>query len=165
MVKKLVVAAVLLATLVITPYFLLSSSGPLGFSFGEREVRAAVEGRWTLKLPARALELSVELARSSATSRSAREAGWVRSAAACSHRTLVRSAEACLDTTDVELIVTVAGASPTRGTLDIVGTTFERARLRFDAGGQTVHATLSSAGEATDVQVGGVPATLVRRRH
>ncbi len=166
MVKKLVVAAVVLATLVITPYFLLSSYRSSGFSFGEREVRAAVEGRWTLKLPGRELEVSLALAGSSsrASARSARETAWVRPAAACDHRTLVRSAEACLDTTDVELTVTIAGASPTRGSLKIIGTSFERAFLRFDVGGQVVDAELSSAGEATGVRVGEAPATLVRRR-
>jgi hypothetical protein len=160
MVKKLVSSVVLLATLLITPYFLFASPG--GFTFGEREVRAAVEGRWTLKLPERELELALELARKPA--RASHDGAWIRPAAACKHRTLVRSAEACLDTTDVELIVKVAGAGPARGELHIIGKSFQRARLRFEVGGKPVYAKLSSAGEATEVQVGDVPATLVRRR-
>ncbi|HSK02189.1 MAG TPA: hypothetical protein VK932_13145 [Kofleriaceae bacterium] len=160
MVKKLASSVVFLAVLVLTPYFLFAS--PADFTFGEREVRAAVEGRWTLKLPERELELAVELARKPA--RASRDGAWIRPAAACKHRTLVRSAEACLDTTKVELLVKVAGAAPARGELLVIGKSFRLAKLRFEVGGQPVYARLSSAGEATQVQVGNVPATLVRRR-
>jgi hypothetical protein len=76
----------------------------------------------------------------------------------------VRSAEACLDTTNVELIVKVAGAAPARGELLVIGKSFRRAELRFEVGGKSVDARLSSTGEATDVRVGDVRATLVRRR-
>jgi hypothetical protein len=159
MIKTLVVAAVLVSTLVITPYF-MAEAGP-GFSFGEREVRAAIEGQWTLQLTDRKHELKIELARKA--TRSERETGWIRSASACSHRSLVRSAEACLDSTEVELIIRVAGAAPNRGDLRIIGKSFERGHLSFELGGQEVAGMVSSAGKATEVRVGDKQATLVRR--
>ncbi len=71
-----------------------------GFQFGEPEMRAAVEGTWTLEVPQtgatpRALTFAIQ--RAGAPARASLDPGWIRSAAACGNRTFIKSAEACLD--------------------------------------------------------------------
>jgi hypothetical protein len=166
MVRKLVVAAIAAAVFLITPYFLYEHS--TAFHFGAAEMRAAVRGTWRIELspaagPSRSITFTIDQAATPAHAERAR--AWIRPASACSHRTLVRSAEACLDTTDMQLTLVVLGGdrslSPT-AKLRVIGTTFERGELELDVDGRFVQASISSAGAVLGVYAGDATASLVR---
>lgn len=155
MVRKLVVAAVAVAVFLITPYFLYEQH--IAFHFGAAEMRAAVQGTWRLELapaagPSRSIAFTMDQAASPASSE--RERAWIRPASACGHRTLVRSAEACLDSTDMQLtLVAVGGARSLAPTakLRVIGKRFERGELELEVEGSLVTARISSAGAVLDV--------------
>jgi hypothetical protein len=163
MVRKLVMVAIGLAVLVVTPYFLFDLFGrgdrDSGFQFGAAEMRSAVEGTWVAKLtpaggPERSITFTIEQAGPAA--HSSREGGWIRPAAACEHRTLVRSAEACIDTSDMALeLVAIEGApsSARHGTFSVRGKKFETGHLRLTLDGNALEAYVARTGEVLSIQV------------
>ncbi|HWO24507.1 MAG TPA: hypothetical protein VNO30_37450 [Kofleriaceae bacterium] len=168
MLRKLVVAAVAVAVFLITPYFLYQRVTAYGF--GEAEMRRAVEGTWTLELTTaagaqRSITLEIEQARSAA--RAERERGWIRSAAACGSRTFIRSADACVDASMMDLKLTAIGDDrPTllRGQLMVTGKSFQRGQLDLEIDGRLVVAQISSAGDVLMVDHGDPTVRLARIR-
>ncbi len=135
------------------------------YDFDEAELRAAIEGTWKLVDGAHAIRFSVKEAREARHS----SRGFVRAAAACGHRTFVRSAEACMDTTEMTLDVElIAGAHGTAsGRLFVGGTRFESADLELELDGELVTARVAPGGAITDLWIAGASppgATLTRER-
>jgi hypothetical protein len=161
MVRKLVMVAIGLAVLVITPYFLFHGDFDRDseFQYGAAEMRSAVEGLWVAELmpkegPARTITFTIEQAGPPA--HSSRGGGWIRPAAACEHRTLVKSAEACLDTSDMLLkLVAIEGApsSALGGTFEVRGKKFETGRLELMLDGTTVDAQIAPTGAVLQAHV------------
>jgi hypothetical protein len=150
-----------LVVLVVSP--LVYFSLPPSFDYGDAELRAAVEGTWQLEGP-RPLTLTIRQAK--AATHSSAERGLVKSAAACGHRTLVRSAEACMDLSEMPLEVATS-AGPASGTFTVVSTEFSSGQLTLKIPGGYLSAMVDPDGSAHDVSVGdGVappqPARLVR---
>jgi len=169
MMRKFVVALAALAAFLITPYFLFEAY--FTYQFGEAEMRAAVEGTWTLELhptegAPRSITFRIEQARQAA--HGSRERGWIRAASACGHRTFIRSAEACMDASDMDLTLTAVGPDrprSLRGRLFVTGLAFERGSLELDVEGQSIYADISSIGAVRSVRAGDqVAATLARVR-
>lgn len=165
--RKLALAIVAVAAFLITPYFLYTEV--IAFQFGEAEMRGAVEGTWVVELAPsegapRSITLGIEQARSA--KHSARERGLIRSASACGHRTFVRSAEACLDISELELKLTAMGGDPPdelSGRFTVTGTTFERGDLELVLGGLSIRAEISSSGDVLEVRTTRGPAPRLAR--
>jgi hypothetical protein len=149
------------AVLVLSPLYWLFG-GP-DFEFDATQMRAAVEGTWTLKLAQ-----SGELQQRDASSRS-----LVRSAAACGKRSLVKPAGACLDETDMPLDVTLLTDSGSqrvaRGAFVVVGTRFKVGYLDLSVREINVSARVTPLGDIEEVSsqssAGPLRATLVRIAH
>jgi hypothetical protein len=98
----------------------LACSDEPQFQYGAPEMRAAVEGDWSLTItPAggTAMQVTVHIQQSATalTATAARPPGHrlVREAQACGTRTLVKSAGACIDSTEMPLAVTYASGDST----------------------------------------------------
>jgi hypothetical protein len=164
MMKKLLVAVLGLAALVLSPVAacsMFSERDPV-FEFGGAEVRAAIEGTWTITVPAwepgaPRVDYTVVITqgRGPVAQRSARPS-LVAAATACSERSLVRSASACGDSTKVPLDVQIVNAPSShgsRGELVVWGTRFHQGRLEATIDGLTLAAQISAGGTATKVSV------------
>lgn len=169
MVRKLVMVAIGLAVLVLTPYFLYSGDDPdVEFQFGEAEMRAAVEGTWIVKLtpkqgPARSILFTVE--QWGPTAHSSRERGWIRSAAACGRRSFIKRAEACVDISNMELKLVAIGdarSSTLSGRFHVFGKRFDRGGLHLDIDGSRIEATIAARGEVLDISMRDGSAWLMR---
>jgi len=142
--------------------------GDVAFQYGEAEMRAAVVGTWRLTLPGgqpQVITFTIEQATSATQTHSTNERGLISSAAACGHRTFVKSAEACLDTSDMPLTMIAIGDSrPTlRGRFVVTGTTFKNGLLEIQIGDTTsVTAEISKTGKVTTVSSNIDSATLTR---
>jgi len=165
-VGKLVIGLVVLGVLVLNPWFGLTATR---FDYGAAELRAAVEGRWQLTIsaahqPTRVVTFTVAQGREVEQS-AAR--GLVRSAAACGTRSLVKSAEACMDVTRMPLELKLASGEvdgELRGELSVYGTAFRAAAITVMRGGaRWLEAKISREGSASEVLVDGdATAKLVR---
>jgi hypothetical protein len=158
MVKKLVKLGAMVvigfAVLVVTPYFLFREAVADKFEYGEAEMRAAVEGTWRIDLvsaegQARTISFTIQQATAAGTKHSSRERGWIRQASACSHRGFIKSAEACIDVSEMALKVTVSGdgGARTSGTLRVMGRSFRQAQLSLQLGDASIDAEISKTGE------------------
>jgi hypothetical protein len=168
----LMVAALVGGTvLVLSPLYWLFS-GP-HYEFEATEVRAAVEGTWTLTTTAPdgapqtwtfKLAQSGELQQRDASSRS-----LVRSAAACGKRSLVKPAGACVDATHMPLDVTLLTGSGTPrvagGEFTVFGTQFKVGYLDLSVREIKVSARVTPLGDVVEVSGGSSAATLVRISH
>lgn len=184
-VKRTVITVVALAVLVLNPVFGLLSDD---YDFGAPELRAAVEGTWQLTIaspsaPPRTITFTLAQGAEPPDVHATRS--LVRPAAACGHRSLVKAASACIDSTNMSLDVTViAGGLPQarsgRGMFVVGGTRFRSGDLRIDVGGVSLLATLTPAGEvvsassyvpgerdaaATEPPSERTTSTLIRTRH
>lgn len=173
--KKLILAIVAgVAVFLVTPYFVWQAFEE-HYDFGAVDMAKAVEGTWQVELHPRTGEartLTLTIAQANAPKRVGGDGGWIRSAAACGHRTLIKSAEACITITSMPLEVTAAETELT-GQLDVEGESFVNARLRvafpaeqlkFDWGQdpRTITATLSPTGEVSDAWTNDGTVTLRR---
>jgi len=157
MTRWLLIAIVGLLALVVSPFYGCGST----FRYGAGDIRAAVEGVWVLEVPATAAsearEITFSIAQGGRETQRSERPGPVRSAAACSHQTWVRSAEACLDFStmplDVELIAGMTTAVKPSGSFEVMGLTFEAGKLRLTLGESNVEAMLSPNGEARTVRI------------
>ncbi|MBZ0237567.1 MAG: hypothetical protein K8M05_34940, partial [Deltaproteobacteria bacterium] len=87
---------------------------------------------------------------------SAAARGLVAPAAACDQRSLVRTASACIDSTEMPLEVQIVkgpSAGDAQGQLTVVGYRFERGRLTLSIAGALLTAQLSPQGVASKVEV------------
>jgi hypothetical protein len=153
------------------------SSDEPDFKYGEAEMKAAVEGTWLLTLRATdgALsETTLQIAESSKAQammsptvpgRSYRT-GVIRSAAACGTRTIVKSAGACIDASEMPLDIVVTGGDPrfqgvsSSGGLTIPSTYFTQGMLYLKLGDFSVMFNVAPSG-ATSLPSGGTLDTAV----
>lgn len=183
-VKRTVITVVALAVLVLNPVFGLLS----GYDFGAPEMRAAVEGTWQLTIaspsaPPRTITFTLAQGAESPDVHATRS--LVRPAAACGHRSLVKAASACIDSTNMSLDVTMIAdgqrqAQPQPGRFMVDGMRFRSGYLRVVVDGVSLEATLTPAGEvvsassyvpgerdaaATEPPSARTTSTLIRTRH
>ncbi len=151
---KLAVVVVALAVAIVNPWFLWRWGNP-SFEFGEAEMRAAVEGTWTIVRPdvsgcARLLTVHIEQERESVRS-SRSDVGLVPSAEACGERSFVKSGEACVDRTEMPLHVVALDGSTAQldGRLTVYGTRFAQAELLLWIDDDAIKATVSPRGDVT----------------
>lgn len=148
------------------------------FQFGAAELRTAVEGDWLVTLTpdgGGAETYHVHLAQAAAPPSASEQLAprsLVRSAHACGSRTLVASASACVNVTEMPLAVTLAaGDPPSSGTpsgkVNVYGTQFQMGYLDLVIGSYHVAAILTPDGTVTNAHlaVGGAAgmATLARQ--
>jgi hypothetical protein len=137
-----------LAAWLVTPYL------PF-FHYGDPEIRAAVEGTWRLDVGPRSVTFTIEQATHAEQNASR---GWIRSAAACGdYRTLIRTAEACVDEvrTDMPLVVTAVSGALGRGTgqFFVHGYNFRTGGIRAELDGLVIFATIDREGHAEQARV------------
>ena len=153
--RKVVTYLVTLAALVLDPALACHSDA----RFGIREVRAARAGTGAATVYGadgpRTVVFTLLPGRVEHAS-----AGLVATAHACGHRDLVASAEACVDSTAVPLIVALADGTTSAGELSIRGLEFARGDLILTLAGHDVVASVSPTGEVGDVE-SAVAVTLV----
>jgi hypothetical protein len=156
-IKLSVVTVIALGVLVLNPVFGVLS-GP-DYEFGAAELRAAVEGTWQLTIAAPgAPQRTITFTLAQGAEPAEPHAAWhlVRPAAACGSRSLVKTAGACGDLTNMPLEVTVIAGGvpqqhPLQGRFMVDGTRFHSGDLRVDVGGVSLLATLTSAGDVLSV--------------
>jgi hypothetical protein len=174
-VRGAIVVAVGLVALLVTPYaFWLGDGGGVAFEYGAEELRPMVEGEWRLELAenADASEPAAVMRVAFAWSHKALQArapggrgGWIREAAACSQRSLVRPAHACLDTTELVIDVVLDGVPLKEpGRFVAYGTRFEGGQVSFARGEQYFSASVDKAGVMRDAAYGRRIGTLTRVR-
>jgi len=123
------------------------------FTFSDTEMRAALAGEWTLTAAGSTSTVRFEQAATSPTaSRSPSSTSWLATAHACGTRTLIASANACIDVTEMPLRIVVldgplSSSSSLSGTLRVYGTSFMRGELELTASGATANAQISPTGE------------------
>jgi len=133
------------------------------FQYGAEEMRGAVEGNWALQVDSdgKSTAVTVRLQQDTAVRTAlARPAGagvrLVRAAHACGTRTLVKSAGACSDSTQMPLVATYvsgdAGLAAMTGTgsLTIHSLTFDVGYLYLKFGGYEVEAQVDAHGNPSN---------------
>jgi hypothetical protein len=173
---KLVVVAVVSGTvLVVNPWFGVTADS---FSFDEPELRAAVEGTWQAThttAEGRQRTITFTLAQGGAAPPHHSARAWIRSAAACGHRSFVKAAHACADFTDMPLdVVLLAATGPQpqseQATFIVDGDDFTAGRFSATIGELSIRAMITPRGEASDVRIAAtgtasdLVGTLVRTR-
>jgi hypothetical protein len=149
------------------------------FQYGAAEMRAAVEGDWSFTItPAGGTATQVTLHIDEATTAPdagvarAPGRGLVRAAYACGTRTLVKSAGACIDFTDMPLALTFVsgdatlGGGPLSGRLFVDGLIFTTGSLSLTIGPYDVESMIGPDGTlgAPYLGSGGTSGTLVVSR-
>jgi hypothetical protein len=140
------------------------------YQYGASEMRAAVEGTWSFSLtpvdgPPTQVTVRLEQAPTAPASM-ARASGraLVRAAQACGTRTLVKSAGACDDISQMPLVVTyVSGDSafstaPLSGNFNVYSTVFTSGELQLKVGSYQISSQVNADGSLGDSQLG--PGTL-----
>jgi hypothetical protein len=158
MVKKALVLVLGLAALILNPIAACSLFEP-SFNFGAAEMRAAVEGTWTITAPATAdhpaMEYTVRIAQGDAAARpDLASLGLVAPAAACGSRSFVRPAAACIDATRMPLdiqIVKGPSTQPSSGKMVVLGTSFKSAGLDLVVDGVALRGQVSPKGVVTEL--------------
>ena len=148
--KAVVTYLVTAFALVVNPFFACEVGG--NFRYGMRDIRAALDGTWSATVYSsegpKTVTFSIKPGRLEQHAR----AGLVASAVACGHRDLVASAEACIRTTNVPLIVVALDGTTSVGNLWIGGLDFEQGRLEATIAGEEVRAHVTATGEVRDVE-------------
>jgi hypothetical protein len=157
------------AAFLLNPSVACSDDEP-GFQFGAAEMRAAVAGDWSFTITPTggdATQVTVNIDQAAAPATAARAPGvaLVRAAHACGNRTLVKSAGACLEVTQMPLAVTyvsgdAAFANATlSGTFNIFGLQFMTGDLDLRIGPYQVLARLNPDGTIADPHLGPLGTT------
>jgi hypothetical protein len=147
------------------------------FRYGAAEMRAAVEGTWTLTRGEGATQqLTVNIEQDTRTpqtaqAREARVHGLIRTAHACGTRTLVKSAGACVDISQMPLKVTMVSGDPVfqdaalSGTFTIHSLVFVAGEVSLSVGAENVVFTLSADGMPSNPRWSGTQGavTVVRQ--
>lgn len=149
--QSLLVLLVALGALVVDPLFL----NP--FDYDDDDMRAVVEGTWRLTLESNdgktrhivfRIEQGAEAARTGDSP--------IRGAAACSHRSFVRSASACTNSSRMPLTVTVLqGKATIEAEFSVFGKTFDSGVFRISIKDElgSVYAKIARNGEITSVDI------------
>lgn len=176
-----------LVAFILNPSACSQASDP-EFQYGAEELRAAVEGTWDLTLTAdsgatAALALTFKQGAAAGHARNDQFRGPVllREAHACGTRTLIKSAAACVDATDMPLDVAfesgdtaldgatlwdeARGASSLAGNFRVYSLIFTQGELDLTLGDVRVTAQLRDDGTVTSAGLAGMrgTATLQRR--
>jgi hypothetical protein len=154
-----------LLTFFLNPGVACTSSEEPTFTFGEAEMRAAVEGTWLLTLRSSDGSFSdttLQIAESSkaqafrtTTPSGHYRTGVIRSASACGSRTFVKSAGACTDLSDMPLDVTFVSGNPRfqnallSGRFLVGDLTFVRGMMNLGLGDVSLGATVAPDGTAS----------------
>lgn len=162
MIKHALLIAIGIASLVLNPFF--GCDGDEEFRFGADEMRSAIEGTWKLTVPASggtpAHELVLSISQAAApTQQQSRRPGLVADAAACTQRSLVRSAGACGDESEMPLEVTLLAGGLAKGMFRVVGTRFTRGYLDLEIGEHFLRAMVAPTGAVSDVRTDASGAT------
>ena len=156
--RSVLVGVVALTALLLNPFY--ACSDLFGPDFGATEMRAAVEGTWRVTLPDRTVTIRV-VQGGKAEQQSA--ASLIRPAVACGHRTFVKSAEACMDVSELPLEVTELGnAARSVGRFMVFGTSFRIGELVLDLGTTHVRAMVAPDGKTSEATVHDKPVTIER---
>lgn len=158
MARSVLVGVALIAALVLSPF---SACDRFTYHFGASELRAAIEGTWQIT-PRGQPRITVTIMQGGAPDHAA--LGWIRKAAACGDRSLIRTAGACMDTTSMPLAIAIVDGLPrdteTHGTVLVAGSELVSANLELHLGALVVEAKVSPTGEAES----WTDATIVRLR-
>lgn len=129
-----------------------------GYDYGANEMKAAVAGTWTVTTKnGHQVIFKVDVGQAQRHS----SLGWIHSADACGHRSMVSTAEACMDYTEMELkLVAVAGDVPTEATFNVNGTHFSAGQLRMRIGDEYAMAVVSPQGKVLESDYGQFVHTL-----
>ena len=153
----------------------LACDGGSEFQYDAADMRAAVEGTWLLTLTPEggsAQMATVHIQQASATpgtqALSAPGQGWLRQARACGTRTLVSSAGACEDLSQMPLSVNVVAGDAiftgvaTKGMFTVYGLAFASGQVDLTFGDRQVSFTLDPAGNPANPHSPSGPATISR---
>jgi hypothetical protein len=132
------------------------------FQYGAEEMRAAVEGDWSITLTpdggtATQVTVHVEQGTAPATAQGSGRA-LVRTAHACGTRTLVKGAGACSDISEMPLAVTyVSGdaafsSATLRGNFSVLSLTFVVGELYLTLGSYQIHARVNEDGTVASAE-------------
>jgi hypothetical protein len=159
-----------LAVFFLDPSFACGPSSGSEYRFDATEMRSAVEGSWSFSIApdggGAPVQVTVKMEQAAGTPTAAagrRGRGLVRAAQACGTRTLVKSASACTDVTEMPLTVTfVAGdaafsSAPMSGTFTVYGYEFVTAAqtsLEIVLGPYHVHAQVEPDGTVDNPRIG-----------
>ena len=163
--------AIAVAALVffLNPGFGCSSGQEDNYQYGEAEMKTAVEGTWVLTLGASAGSpnevITVRVAESSKahadnTRTVNHRRGMIRAAAACGTRTLVASAHACIDSSEMPLDVTLVSgpdsykAVPLSGNLAVHSLIFSQGSFGLSFGTLYVSADITPDGSVQSLYGG-----------
>ena len=140
--KELVVVALGFAVMILNPYYV----NPLKskFSYSAAEMKAAIEGTWTLTLDDRSYIFHIQQADRDWMPQVSERAMRLSS---CTHRTLVASAAACRDITRMPVVVTLSGEN-TDGLFAISSTTLVEGELWIEVDGRKIYAIVMPDGTA-----------------
>lgn len=161
---KIMVAVTLgMAALILNPWFGVTQG--VHYEYGAPEMRAAIEGTWRLTLtpngePPREIVFRVAQGAAASQLHASRHA-LVRAAAACGHRALVRTAGACLDTSEMPLEITVlaggtAAGNGARGVFRVITPRFITGDLDAQVADVIVFARITPTGQVSDVTAGSL---------
>jgi hypothetical protein len=141
----------------------LACSDEPQYQYGAAEMRAAVEGDWTLTLALESGEVPVtvhvEQALTAPTASARPAPGLLRAAHACGTRTLIKGAGACTDQTEMPLTVTYLSGNaaftgvPMSGTFRVGGLVFARGDLSLTIGAYQLQMGVNADGSLIDPRV------------
>lgn len=145
----------------------LACSDEPQYQYGADEMRAAVEGDWSLTITpdgGSASQVTVHIEQSPASLAARRPArAFVRAAEACGTRTLVKSAGACIDVTEMPLAVTYISGDPAfssaanSGSFSVFGLAFAIGDLNLKVGAYQIRVTVHADGTLEPATVYGSP--------
>ena len=153
-----------IAVFLVNPSFACSDEPQ--FQYGAEEMRAAVAGDWSLTITpdggsATQVTVHVDQAAMAALTAAPRsKRGLVRAAQACGTRTLVKSAGACLDISEMPLAVgyvsgdTTFATASMSGQLTVFSLVFDTGDLTLTIGPYQVLARLKADGSLVDPHLG-----------
>jgi hypothetical protein len=153
-----------IAVVFLNPTFACSDEPP--FQYGASEMRAAVEGDWSFAItPAGAATMQVtvhigQAATTPATTAHASGRAFVRAAHACGTRTLVKSAGACIDISQMPLAISYVSGDATfstammSGTFSVIGLAFSSGDLELRIGPYQILSQVNPDGSVGDPHLG-----------
>lgn len=152
--RKLAVLVLGLAALVLNPVYGCGDDAPV-FEYGAAELQAAIAGTWSITIDGKAHAFRFTQKQAEMQQHSFRSEGLFAEAHACSTRTLVASASACVDSTVMPLMAIALDGYTGRATatLRVPGTQFDVAFLEVELGGTSLYATIAPDGRVRDASV------------
>ncbi len=169
--------AIAIAFFFLNPHLACGSDEPQ-FQYGAEEMRAAIEGDWTFTITpdgGAAMQVTVhieqEATTTGATSRRP-DSRFVRAAYACGTRTLVKSAAACADLSEMPLTITYVSGDASfstatmSGNFKVYGLAFASGALELTIGRFLILSRVNADGSLNDPHLGptGTAGTLTVSR-